>query len=155
MTIAILLTPCGDGQPSSFLCVSFCAGQGFLDFLATSHEESVCCGFNFPIAGEAMHACSMAIERRPVVTQGEGGGLGSAPGPPRPGRCCVSDQGSPWSPVRGPVDVVCLSSARKALTFLLIIALATHDWLTMHQALYLVRPYLIHLEMLVFIILFC
>ena len=81
MTIAILLTPCGDGQPSSFLCVSFCAGQGFLDFLATSHEESVCCGFNFPIAGEAMHACSMAIERRPVVTQGEGGGLGSAPGP--------------------------------------------------------------------------
>lgn len=53
------------------------------------------------------------------------------------------------------MDAVCLSSARKALTFLSIIALATHDWLTMHQALYLVRPYLIHLEMLVFIILFC
>lgn len=57
------------------------------------------------------------------------------------------------------MEVVCLLSlllsAPKALTFLLIIALATHDWLTMHQALHLVRPYLIHLEMLVFIILFC
>lgn len=106
------------------------------------------------IAGEAMHTCSVAIERRPVVTQGKEA-WGVHLGPRGQSRCCVSDQGSPGATVRGPVDAVCLSSARKALTFLSIIALATHDWLTMHQALYLVRPYLIHLEMLVFIILFC